>query len=256
MTTRALKIWETIGWVAIAVLSMIGVSGSLVHLLDSGFAVGDVDPFRRTTETLYGHDFAPHWYAFRDSPMVRVAHMAPGLVWMIFAPLQLVGRIRRAAPRFHRWVGRVALAMTVILVPSGVVFAALHPFAGAFEELAPICFYTVIYLVAVTLGVRAARRREFATHREWMIRAFAIGIGISSVRVWFVVFMHTTGLHAQAFFATTFWLAFGVNLVIAELWIHATRGRAAGERLGRAAGTVPHSFAWPPRAATQRKLSK
>jgi uncharacterized membrane protein len=201
-----------------------------MHLLDSGIRVGDLDQVRHTTQALYGSDFTPHWYNFRGSPVTRVAHMMPGMLWMIFAPLQFVARIRRAAPLFHRWVGRMALAMTIVLIPSGVVFAALHPFSGAFEEMAPICFYTLIYLAAVAFGVRAARQRKFAVHREWMIRAFSIGIGISSVRIWFVLFMHTTGMHAQKFFATAFWLAFGVNLVIAEIWIHATRQRNNAQR--------------------------
>lgn len=226
MNGRAVKFFEVAGWVTIILLSFIGVAGSTVHLLDSGIRVGDLGSFRNTTETLYGADFAPHWYNFRGSPLVRVAHMAPGLFWMIFAPLQFVRRIRRAAPRFHRWVGRLTLAMTIILIPSGVIFAALHPFSGAFEELAPICFYTMVYLIAATAGLRAALRKDYTVHREWMIRAFSIGIGISSVRIWFVLFMHTTGMHAQKFFATAFWLAFGVNLLIAEIWINVTRQRA------------------------------
>lgn len=235
MNGRLVKFFEVMGWAMIILLSFIGVAGSTVHLLDSGIRVGDLDQFRHTTQALYGDDFAPHWYNFRGSPLVRVAHMAPGLFWMIFAPLQFVRRIRRAAPRFHRWIGRITLAMTIILIPSGVVFAALHPFSGAFEELAPICFYTMIYLIAATAGIRAALRKDYTVHREWMIRAFSIGIGISSVRIWFVLFMHTTGMHAQKFFATAFWLAFGVNLLIAEIWINVTRRQAearAAELLG------------------------
>jgi len=157
---------------------------------------------------------------------VRVAHMAPGILWLLFTPLQFVGPLRRRMPRFHRWVGRAAVAVTFVLVPSGVIFAAFHPFANAFQELAPICFFTVIYLVAVTMGVVTARRKRFAEHREWMIRAFSIGIGISSTRMWLVLFMHTTHMHSQQFFPTAFWLAFGSNFVIAEMWIGLTRRTA------------------------------
>lgn len=247
MNGRGWKVFEVVGWITIGLLSTIGVAGSLMHLLDSSVRVGDLDQVHQTTLTLYGRDFTPHWYDFRNSPVVRVAHMMPGLLWMVFAPLQFVARIRRRAPRFHRWVGRMSLALTIILIPSGVVFAALHPFAGAFEEMAPICFYTLIYLAAVAFGVRAARQRRFAVHREWMIRAFSIGIGISSVRIWFVLFMHTTGMHAQQFFATAFWLAFGVNLVIAEIWIQATRQRRAEPR--RDLRVVQQAVPEPPAAA-------
>jgi uncharacterized membrane protein len=223
---RRLRVWETVGWAVIVLLSAVGVAGSVAHLLDGVIRVGDVQGYRETTEKLYGSDFTPHWYNYRNSPLVRAAHMAPGLIFMACAPLQLVGSIRRRMPRFHRWLGRIVISMTIILIPSGIAFAALHPFSGAFEELVPIGFYTVIYLVAVTLGVKSARARDFVAHREWMIRAFSIGIGISSVRLWYVLFLHTTGMHAQRFFATAFWIAFGVNLLIAEIWINLTRSTA------------------------------
>jgi hypothetical protein len=38
-------------------------------------------------------------------------------------------------------------------------------------------------LVALSRGFAAARRREFQAHREWMLRAAAIGTGIATVRV-------------------------------------------------------------------------
>ena len=245
-----MKVFEVIGWITLVFLSVLGVAGSVMHLLDSGIRVGDLPSVHATTLTLYGSDFTPHWYDFRDIPVTRVAHMMPGLLWMIFAPLQFVKRIRRGAPRFHRWVGRITISMILILIPSGIVFAALHPFADAFGEMVPISFYTLIYVASAVLGVRAARRRKFAIHREWMIRAFAVGAGISSVRVWFVIFLHTTGMHSQRFFATAFWLAFAVNLVIAEIWIHATRQRQTAERrelraVPQAASEARAEAPWP-----------
>jgi len=226
MKDRVLKVFEAVGWVVLVLLSLVGVAGSVMHLLDTSIHVGDLESVQRTTVKLYGTDFTPHWYDFRKITPVRVAHMAPGLIWMIFAPLQLVRRIRTAMPRFHRWVGRVTVTMTFILIPSGIIFAAFHPFAGAFVEMVPVSFFTVIYVTSVVLGVKAARQKNFIAHREWMIRAFSIGIGISSVRLWFVLFLHTTGMRGQDFFATAFWIAFGLNLLIAELWINVTRSTA------------------------------
>ena len=231
---------DKLGWCLIVFLAFVGLAGSAAHLLDGSLRIGDLHGYRETNEKVYGTAFTPHWYAFRRIPLMRFAHMAPGAIWMVFAPLQFVTRIRQRAPRFHRWVGRMAVAMSVILIPSGIVFAALHPFANAFEELAPICFFTLIYLVAVSLGVKNARQRNYKAHREWMIRAFSIGLGISSVRLWFVFFLHTTQVQAERFFATAFWLAFGLNLIVAEVWIYRTRG------LVRAPAVRPVPVSEPP----------
>lgn len=225
--TRAISAASTAGYIMIAVLSFIGVAGATVHLLDGTVQLGDTPDFRQTTEQLYGPDFAPHWYGFRTRPIARALHMAPGLFWMAFAPLQFVGSLRRRFPRFHRWVGRIAIGSTLVLIPSGLIFAALRPLSNAFVELVPVIFYSILYVAATFMGVRRAREKNFAAHREWMVRSFAVGIGISSVRLWYLLFLHTTGMHAQEFFATAFWIAFAVNLVIAEIWINVTRRTAA-----------------------------
>jgi len=224
--TRTLAVVGYIGWAIIILLAFIGVAGATAHLLDATTHVGDTPSFHQTTLTLYGPDFTPHWYGFRIQPLARALHMAPGLFWMAFVPLQFAGSVRRRWPALHRWSGRLAVASTVFLVPSGIIFAALRPLANAFVELVPIAFYAAIYVISLGMGVWRARQKNFASHREWMIRAFSVGIGISSVRLWYVLFLNTTGMHAQDFFATAFWIAFGVNLVIAEIWINVTRDSA------------------------------
>lgn len=250
---KALRAVEVAAGVLVVFLSFIGVAGSITHLLDGTMRIGDVPGFRQTSEHLYGVDFTPHWYDFRQIPLTRAAHMGPGLIWMLFAPLQLVPAIRRRFPAFHRWVGRIAISMTLILIPSGLVFAARHPFAGAFQELVPIVFYTVLYVVSVGLGLKNAWQRNYARHREWMLRAFAIGIGISSVRLWFLLFLHTTGMPAQQFFPTAFWVAFAVNLVIVEVWINVTRESARSAVMPPSTSVAPAQSAmdWAVQEARQ-----
>jgi uncharacterized membrane protein len=68
-----------------------------------------------------------------------------------------------------------------------------------------------------------AEREEIANHREWMIRAFSLAAGAATVRI-FVGPLHLiTGLGFEAVFATSFWLGFSVNLLVAEIWINYTR---------------------------------
>ena len=44
------------------------------------------------------------------------------------------------------------------------------------------------FLTCLVLAVRAIRRDDIVHHRRWMIRAFAIGIGIGTVRIWLALF--------------------------------------------------------------------
>jgi hypothetical protein len=65
-----------------------------------------------------------------------------------------------------------------------------------------------------------------ALHREWMIRAFAIGLAVSTTRPIVGVFFATarlTHLTPHDFFGTAFWLGFTSHAIAAETWINYTR---------------------------------
>jgi len=60
-------------------------------------------------------------------------------------------------------------------------------------------------------------------HREWMIRTFALAMGAASIRVFIPLLIVLTGLGLEEVFGASFWLGFGVNLLVAEVWINYTR---------------------------------
>jgi hypothetical protein len=60
-----------------------------------------------------------------------------------------------------------------------------------------------------------------------MIRGYAMGLGIYSIRVWFILFQHLSHQPSTVFFATAFWIGIATNLVVAEIWINVSREYAA-----------------------------
>ena len=69
-----------------------------------------------------------------------------------------------------------------------------------------------------------------------MIRAFAIGIGIGTTRIWLALF-GIAGLDFASSFGPAFWISFSLHAVAAELWLRAFPNppelapRAAGRHL-------------------------
>src|SRR6266480_2509729 len=69
------------------------------------------------------------------------------------------------------------------------------------------------------------RRREIALHREWMIRAYSVGLAVATIRPIIGMFFATSrfsGLTPYEFFGIGFWIGFVLHLMAAEAWIHAT----------------------------------
>jgi hypothetical protein len=58
-------------------------------------------------------------------------------------------------------------------------------------------------------------------HRRWMIRAFAIAIGVGTLRIWIGVFQASGLLDFPSSFGPAFSIAFSLHVVAAELWLRA-----------------------------------
>ena len=71
-------------------------------------------------------------------------------------------------------------------------------------------------------------------HREWVIRGFAIGIGVSTIRVFYDVFLFLSDISAYENIGISFWLGWSVSLLVAEIWIGITR-----KKPGEAAQPIP-----------------
>jgi hypothetical protein len=73
------------------------------------------------------------------------------------------------------------------------------------------------------------RRREPARHREWMLRAVAIALGVATVRPVMGIFFASsrlTHLTPRQFFGWAFWIGFLLNLIAVEIWIRRTQETA------------------------------
>jgi hypothetical protein len=72
------------------------------------------------------------------------------------------------------------------------------------------------------------RAKNIALHREWMIRAYAIGMAVTTTRPIMGIFFATsplTGLTPRDFFGAALWMGFTLHLIAAEVWINHTRSK-------------------------------
>ena len=101
------------------------------------------------------------------------AHILAGPCTLLSGMLLLSERFRLVFSQWHRHLGRIQVVLILLLlVPSGI-WMALHaetgPIAGAgFASLAGATG------LCVWFGWRAAARRRFAEHRQWMWRCFLL----------------------------------------------------------------------------------
>lgn len=173
-------------------------------------------------------------------PWLAYLHIVPGILYLIGAPLQLWRRFRERHFTFHRRFGRVLLSLGLVSGVFALAFGVPFSFGGPWQSLAAAVFGSW-FLVALALAFRAIRRRDVRMHRRWMIRAFAVGLGVGTIRLWIGFFEGTGLLPFQQGFAPAFWLALSMHVLAAEAWLWWRpnadgRSHHADKRVGGAAG--------------------
>lgn len=166
---------------------------------------------------------------FATHRFLTMLHITPGLIFILFAPLQFVRRLRNRNPKLHRWIGRVVLVSGLIIGSSALVMSPQMAIGGPNETAATMLF-AIVFLFSLSKAYLHIRSGRVSQHREWMIRAFAVGFAVATIRPIVGVFFATsrlTHLTPRDFFGTAFWLGFTIQLMVAEIWINYTRKPSA-----------------------------
>jgi uncharacterized membrane protein len=158
-------------------------------------------------------------------PPWGLLHFIPGLLFMTLSPLQLWARFRNRHRTVHRWTGRVLVACGVFLGGSGLAFPFTMPERPVGEQVF-MTLFGVAFLFVLVRAFAAARRRDYAAHRAWMIRFFVNGLTITTQRLYTGVLIVTLGANTVDQFWERFvlagWLAFAIQVAVAEWWIRRT----------------------------------
>jgi uncharacterized membrane protein len=158
---------------------------------------------------------------FGRHPFVTRFHTIGGAVFLILASLQFMAPLRRRFVRLHRWTGRTLLGIGLLMVVSGLFFALLMPIAGPLEVMG-VSLAAGLFLFSMGRAFLAIRSGDVERHREWMIRAFAVAIGISTTRLIGAILdpaLTPYGYSAPQVLGLSLWVGWLLTIGVAEVWI-------------------------------------
>lgn len=190
----------------------------IIVLTSYGLRIATDAPFLVTGTDPEPEDFEARYVSH---PWLAYVHMTPGVLYLLGAPLQLSERFRTKHYTAHRRLGRVLVTAALISISLALIFGLRFPWGGTPEALATAVF-GCWFLACLLLAVRAIRRGEVPTHRRWMIRAFAVGLGVGTIRIWIGILLGTGLLDFHDSFAAAFWIGLSLHVLAAEWWIRTT----------------------------------
>ena len=146
-------------------------------------------------------------------------HIFASALALLLGPFQFSATLRARRPALHRWTGRVYLGVGVLVGGLAGLYMSFHAFGGVPARLG-FGGLAVAWLYTGFRAYGAVRGRDFAAHRRWMIRNFALSLAAVTLRIY---------LPASFVFRLPFELAYPViawacwvpNLLAAEWRIRA-----------------------------------
>jgi uncharacterized membrane protein len=167
-----------------------------------------------------GAEITPDNARFFASPLPVVLHIFSASLYAVLGAFQFAPEFRRQRPGWHRAAGRLLVPAGLVVALSGLWMTHFYPWPAGDGELLyglRLVFGSAMTL-SILLGVAAIRRREFAQHGAWMLRAYAIGLGagtqVLTQAPWVLIFSAPDEL-TRALLMGAGWV---INLAIAE-WI-------------------------------------
>jgi len=229
------KVFEAFGWLAVLLLIFVLLSSlsDRVGFMINAFSqeVADPEAVFNAFDIRYFQHFVTVW-----------SHLILGFIVLVCAPFQFIPVVRKRWISFHRWNGRVWLICGAITAFTGAFIGIVWPFTGhqgfglvqtAINAL--IGPYTLFCLYKAYSNIRA---RNFGAHREFMIRSFALMLGVATQRVLTIIIIPLTGLGLESVFGPAMGLGMVINILVSETWIQLTRTPGNGNRHWRDLDTV------------------
>ena len=168
--------------------------------------------------------FAPQLAdSFRARPWAILSHAFIGSVGLITGALQFHrGLLRRR--RLHRAIGTLYITASVL---TGVVGLYLARFAfGGLTTSLGFGALAIALLVTTAVAYARIRRRNIASHREWMIRSYSLMFAAVTLRIWLPLLIVLFGRFTPAYMVVA-WVCWVPNILFAEALIRLSREREA-----------------------------
>lgn len=236
LTSRALKAAAT-SWFIVAVLGQWMFVAYVIGFYGSAAIRGRFEDWSKVL---------PHGYVAGDTVgnLIVSLHLAFAVVVIVGGALQLIPQVRRFAPAFHRWNGRVYLSSVLLMSVGGLVMVWTRGAVGDLSQHIAISINALLIIGFAGMALHHARARRIDVHRRWALRLFLAVSGVWFFRIglmfWIVANQGPVGFDPKTFqgpFLTI--LAFGqylLPLAVLELYFRAQASVSAGARFAMTAG--------------------
>ena len=148
-------------------------------------------------------------------------HIGGGVIALAVGPFQFSRLLRTRFLPLHRALGYVYLATVAI---GGVAaFRMALESQGGLPTHYGFGMLALLWLFCTAMAYRRILLRQIQSHREWMIRSFALTFAAVTLRLWLPLMAGVLKLDWIQSFDAISWLCWVPNILIAEVLVNRSR---------------------------------
>jgi uncharacterized membrane protein len=175
---------------------------------------------------------------FIAMPLPVVLHILTVIPFSILGALQFVPTFRTRHRAWHRAAGRVLVVCGLIVAMTGLWMTLGYPWPagdGVVLYLERLVFGAAM-LLSLMFAINAIRQRNFTVHGQWMIRAYAIGMGAGTQVLTHLPYFLLVGKPDESARAVLMGAGWVINAIVAERIIRRAPARQTTGAMTRATG--------------------
>lgn len=155
--------------------------------------------------------------SFRARPWGIYPHAFFAMFALAVGPWQFRGpSAHRRNPR-HRSIGKLYIVSAFGTALSGLYMSFFAH--GHISTKVGFGMLAVFMFIATAVGLQRVSQRDFASHREWMLRSYALIFAGVTLRLWLPIFIALYGGDFDSSYPWVAWLSWIPNLIWAEWYI-------------------------------------
>ncbi len=113
---------------------------------------------------------------------IMAVHLASAALIILGGMIQLIPQIRRRAPHFHRWLGRVYIATAFTISLAGLYMMWVRGTVGDLPQHLGNTLLAILIMLFAAITIRYAVAGDLKTHRRWALRLYLAVSGSLFIR--------------------------------------------------------------------------
>ena len=140
-------------------------------------------------------------------------------MWALLAGFtQFSSHIQSFYPRVHRAFGYVYVTNVLLITGPAALVMSIYANGGPTSKIA-FGLLAIGWITFTAIALRKAALGDFAAHRNFMIRSYALTLSALTLRAWKYAITNTVEVPPMDVYRAVAWLGWVPNILIAEMLI-------------------------------------